>query len=177
MRTQQQRSSGARLAPETGRRRAWRGSSGRRGARHKLGHRRGCPACPCRSESRARGPSASCLSPAAGKSASPLKAVRRRSSAAPPIPAQPRRCLVAEALVGVHGAGRRKQSSARCTVSRGDRGLVVVGLSTEFGAELGASDFAADGFRELVDEMDLARVFVGRGSAFDEVLQFLGKLR
>jgi len=38
--------------------------------------------------------------------------------------------------------------------------------------EFDAADFAADGFRQIVNEFDLTRILVWRGDALDVFLQF-----
>lgn len=43
-------------------------------------------------------------------------------------------------------------------------------------ADLDAADLAGDGLGHLGDELDDARILVGRGDAFDVVLQFLLEL-
>src|SRR5579884_3932151 len=43
-------------------------------------------------------------------------------------------------------------------------------------AELDAADLAADGLGQLGDELDLSRVFVGRGDGLDVLLQLGGEL-
>ena len=68
------------------------------------------------------------------------------------------------------------------TTAKIERGKKLVSLSgagrsarpvAQLAAEFAAADFAADGFGQFFDVMDLARVLVWRGNALDVILEFV----